>query len=216
MKQKKRNFTAFFICLISFLAILPNILICTLIWLPDYHSHAVTVSGSVVDCVDNADASEISITDKVETTIVSTGLTIIGIAISVWAGLHIIQFLENKKYEKLSDMVNEYAEERRIRNRESFLNLLKNKSDLLNVYLYNECLQIPADEYSSLEYFQMNEIELIFDRAYTLHYARRKWDAAFIRQVKEQIAYMKKLVAKNAKKRRNLFHPVFISSYCRI
>lgn len=104
---------------------------------------------------------------KVESTIVTTGLTMIGLAISVWAGLNIVQVLEKGKVDALGKEVEEYRSERYGLNKNSFLNNILQLEDALNGYLYRMFSQMEdRDENLAALYFECNKIEFMFQNVY--------------------------------------------------
>lgn len=105
--------------------------------------------------------------EKVESTLMTNGLAIIGIAISVWAGLNIVQVLEKGKLEALGKEVALYRKERCELNRRNFINNLLKIDDALNQHLYNVFSEIDdQDDNLAKFYFECNKIELIFQNLY--------------------------------------------------
>ena len=73
---------------------------------------------------------------KAESTLLSSGLSIIGLASSVWIGLNIVQVLEKKELDALGKEVAIYRRERCELNRRNFFNNLLALDDILNRHLY--------------------------------------------------------------------------------
>lgn len=106
----------------------------------------------------------------IDSTLLSTGLSIIGIVISIWAGLHIIQVLGKNKYEILEHEVLQYADERK---NISYYTLLKNINSLndeFNKYLYYKLSSINLENVSSELLFILCQVEIGFQNIYAKHY----------------------------------------------
>ena len=117
--------------------------------------------------VDPSISEVLSIEKKVESTLLTTGLTIIGIAISVWAGLNIVQVLEKGKLEELGKEVELYRKERCELNRRNFFNNLLKLDDTLNKHLYKVFSEMDdEDDNLAKFYFDCNRIELKFQNIY--------------------------------------------------
>ena len=108
---------------------------------------------------ENQTTSMLTPAEKVESTIISNCIAIIGIAVSVWAGLNIIQVLEKGKLDELRKEVSKYAEERKETNRNKFLALLHGSNDLLSNYLYEQFSAVDEDIVTAEQYFSLGEIE---------------------------------------------------------
>lgn len=115
---------------------------------------------------------EISVeSSSIEATLLSTGLSIIGIVIAIWSGLHIIQVLGKNKYEILESEVLQYANERK---RLSYFTLLKNINlldDELNRYLYGRLSNLDLSYINTELLFQLSQIEIEFQIIYSSHYS---------------------------------------------
>lgn len=106
----------------------------------------------------------------VESTLLSTGLATIGMVVSIWTGLNIIQVLEKDKLLELEKEVEAYKRERHILNKRSFLNNILEDQNELNLYIYRklkESSEQEAEEVSSELYFELNQIEKMFREIYT-------------------------------------------------
>lgn len=143
----------------------------------DGNSEEQTVTESEEDSVqsDKEDSSkdvseqENNKTEIVESTLLASGLAIIGIAISVWAGLNIIQVLEKDKLLELEKQVTQYKHERYVTNKTLFLRSVKSDPNELNRYIYaklSACADEDADEVTPEMYFELNQIEEMFHLAY--------------------------------------------------
>ena len=123
---------------------------------------------------------------KAEATLLASGLSIIGIAISVWAGLNIIQILGQDKLKELyEEDVAKYKEERYILNRETFLNDIGKHKDELNKYIHSLFVEVNSSiqdkgEESEL-FFYSKFVEEQFQSIYQQHYQK-------VKLVKEQVA----------------------------
>lgn len=106
---------------------------------------------------------------KVESTLLATGMAIIGVAIAIWAGLNIIQVLEKDKFALLGDEFSKYKNERKILNELRFLDNVSSERNELNKYIYGR-LKVEIEEnevdISPELYFELNRIEDLFQAAY--------------------------------------------------
>lgn len=140
----------------------------------DNNSEAQAVTDSDEDSVqddssEDASGEEKNNTEIVESTLLASGLAIIGIAISVWAGLNIIQVLEKDKLLELEKQVTQYKHERYVTNKTLFLQSVQSDPNELNRYIYAK-LSAHADEdddeVTPEMYFELNQIEEMFQLAY--------------------------------------------------
>lgn len=108
-------------------------------------------------------------TEIVESTLLASGLAIIGIAISIWAGLNIIQVLEKDKLLELEKQVTQYKHERYVTNKTLFLRSVQSEPNELNRYIYAKLSAYADeddDEVTPEMYFELNQIEKMFQLAY--------------------------------------------------
>lgn len=133
-----------------------------------YMNYKICFPDNDVVTETNSVNNEITIEQKAESTLLTTGLAIIGLAISVWAGLNIIQVLEKGKLDTLSKEVKLYRQERCDLNKRNFLNNILELDDTLNRHLYKMFSKIEDDNDSlAAFYFEFNKIELNFQKVYT-------------------------------------------------
>lgn len=180
----------------------------------DNNSEAQTVTDSDEDSVqdDKDDSSEDASEEEknnmeiVESTLLASGLAIIGVAISVWAGLNIIQVLEKDKLLELEKQVAQYKHERYVTNKTLFLRNVKSDPNELNRYIYAK-LSVYADEdddeVTAEMYFELNQIEERFQLAYKeqLLFQRKLENDFYNREIK-RCQKLKKIIkhkVRNAK-----------------
>ena len=105
----------------------------------------------------------LSSVDMLEGTFLSTGLSIIGIAISVWAGLNIIQLLGRNRLNEIVDQYSKLEDERRELYKNQFINELKQQDRASSKYFCvrfrsatNGRDDIPASVYHKLYILESN------------------------------------------------------------
>lgn len=154
------------VLVIAFLIVFSLLLMNYIICFPKNDSASTVINNTQIEStVEQNDGTTVE--QKVESTLLATGLAIIGLAISVWAGLNIIQVLEKGKMATLSKEVELYKKERRELNKRNFLNSILKFEDTLNKHLYKMFLMIEDDEESlATFYFECNKIELKFQNVY--------------------------------------------------
>lgn len=158
--MKKRGSTKFLIVVLAIVIILitaTNTVFTFAICFPNLVD-AVFPSANTPEGI-HATTSMLTAVEKVESTIISNCIAIIGIAVSVWAGLNIIQVLEKGKLDELRKEVSKYAEERKETNRNRFLALLHGSNDLLSNYLYEQFSAVDENIVTAEQYFSLGEIE---------------------------------------------------------
>ena len=132
----------------------------------------------------------LSAAEKVESTILASGIAIIGIAIAVWAGLNIIQVLEKGMVDSLRQEIDKlysqrvnFVRERRVTNKNDFVSYLAQSKDRLNLYLANEFKAISEFEGDAEFYLKLNEIEHYFRTVYQNHEDKIRLDSAQLGQI---------------------------------
>lgn len=119
---------------------------------------------------------------KVESTLLSTGLSIIGIAVSVWAALNIINMLERKEYDSVKVELKELKDEL-TNSTISVKEILTKQNQTDKIKLINEMYDTIQDlstkvlivqirklqEPQDIDYLQLVEIERTFKGVYHLH-----------------------------------------------
>ncbi|MDE7211132.1 MAG: hypothetical protein K2O03_06770 [Lachnospiraceae bacterium] len=135
-----------------------------------------TMAVMIMLCIDSGNNSPQDNNGKMESTLLASGLSIIGIAISVWAGLNIIQVLGKDKINQLYEEVTRSKEERYILNREEFINHIERNRDELNVYLQTmfRKMEVREEDASGISelYFACTVIEDQFQLFYLQHYQK--------------------------------------------
>ncbi len=173
----------------------------------DKEMEAVTVtvenslqSDNELDKTENS-TKEINKTEIVESTLLASGLAIIGIAISIWAGLNIIQVLEKDKLLELEKQVTQYKHERYVTNKTLFLRSVKAEQNELNRYIYAKLSAYTDedDEVTAEMYFELNQIEEMFQLAYKEQLLERRtlgndYFNAAIEKCEKNKKYIKKRV----------------------
>lgn len=158
----------------------------------------------------------LSAAEKVESTILASGIAIIGIAIAVWAGLNIIQVLEKGMFDDLqnkvkadADEINEkineelessskehsrFQKERRSKYRTDFITYLAQSKDRLNLYLANEFKAISEFEGDAELYLELNEIEHYFRTVYQNHADKIRLDETQLKLITENAKEVSKKI----------------------
>lgn len=122
------------------------------------------------DDSENKKSTELTDTEKVESTLLSSGIAIISVAIAVWAGLNIIKALEKNKYKQLHEEIRKIENERKSLGYNTLLNSLSKLDDELNHYLYTVLKEIQFNYIDSEIFSNINVIELKFQELYKKHY----------------------------------------------
>lgn len=114
--------------------------------------------------------------------LLTTGINILTVAISLWAGLHIIQVLERGKFEESKQKLEElnrtiqlYEKERRETAYDSLVRAIESlnndeRKDELNIYLADQIRQLPYEMVNVDFLYELSRIEEWFTRIYQLHY----------------------------------------------
>lgn len=143
-------------------------------------------------------STEMSLVEKVLT----IGLTIIGLAISVWAGLNIVNSIERKELEELRTRTESVKQ--LIYNIDSiesiaynaFLHaLLRVGNDEATAYFYKEFSRGYIN--SKEDFFTLTQIEDLFGQVYSLHNTVNHSDLELIRKAEEAIEYIDSFHTKN-------------------
>ena len=160
----------------------------------DNNSEEQTITDYDEDGVQDDSSEEVSEqennkTEIVESTLLASGLAIIGIAISIWAGLNIIQVLEKDKLLELEKQVTQYKHERYVTNKTLFLRSVQFEPNELNRYIYAKLSAYADeddDEVTPEMYFELNQIEEMFQLAYKeqLLFERKLGNDFYNREVK--------------------------------
>lgn len=128
------------------------------------------------DNSENKKSTELTDTEKVESTLLSSGIAIISVAIAVWAGLNIIKALEKNNFKQLSMDVKKNNDERKRLAIDTLLNNIEGLDDELNRYLYKSLSEIEFNyQIIDAEFFsQINTVETWFQGLYKKHYQNGK------------------------------------------
>lgn len=172
-----------------------------------YMNYKICFPNNDVATETNSAQNEITIEQKAESTLLSTGLAIIGLAISVWAGLNIIQVLEKGKLDTLSKEVNLYRQERCDLNKRNFLNNILELNDTLNRHLYKMFSKIEDDNDSlAALYFECNKIELNFQKVYAKqNHIQRNIPVQYYKDTIEEIDRWLKEIINSEYKNKDVF-----------
>lgn len=118
-----------------------------------------------------ANTATMTQSEKVESTLLASGVSIIGIAIAVWAGLNIIKALEKNQYKKLKEEMHKIEDERKNFSLATLKNSVSNLNDELNKFLFKKLMDLNNIEYSDVETIsKINIIELRFQELFNKHY----------------------------------------------
>ncbi len=140
-------------------------------------------------------------TQSLEASLLSTGLSIIGIAVAVWAGLNIVNAIERKDLEELQNKSDHLKQQiaDTISNMESiaydgFLQALLRVgsaetgtpgTDEANVYFYREFSKHTIN--TNEDYFTLTRIENLFGQVYSLHNTEDHLDLELIEKAEEAL-----------------------------
>lgn len=114
----------------------------------------------------NKGPGKISKAEKIEASFISTGLTIIGLALSVWGGLNVVNVLDKREVEKRFKELEEEIKkqqlqrllEQNINDKNEFINcLILSEKNVFTQYLINEISRI--EEKEDISYLQLIQIE---------------------------------------------------------
>lgn len=132
-----------------------------------------------------------------EAALLSSGISIIGIAISVWAALNITNALERKEYEEIRDrsddahkLISELEENIDFIAYDTFLQaLLTTDKDEASVYFYEEFSANKVGRHEN--FFTLAKIEYLFRQVYEMHNSVQHFDEELIEKANEAIGYIK-------------------------
>lgn len=126
---------------------------------------------------------DISSEVRYESAIISNGLVLIGIIVTVWTGLNIVQILEKRQVSTLEEEIKQLKEERKEINRNILYQNLRETNDIMNLSL----LQILRENEGNIEerlYYDFTIIEQYFRKLYSIHYSNLP-----VQEVEEAINY---------------------------
>ena len=166
-----------------------------------------------------------------ESSLLASGIAIIGIAVAVWAGLNIANAIERKEYESLKEDVNTtknilnnyqtriFKLSSKVSNIDSSINVIESKQSradkakLLNE-LFNTVDDVStqvlietiekAGESLSIDYLPLIELERIFNNVRLLHTSDYKYDSALIRDADKGIKLTQEML--NIYKGNSIYH----------
>lgn len=136
-----------------------------------------------------------TITMSTEENVIDIGLVIIGLAISIWSGLNIVNSIERKELEELrarTDSVKKLINN--LDNIESiaydtFLQaLLRMGNDEATAYFYIEFSKHEIN--SNVDFYTLTKIEDLFEQVYNLHNTVTHLDAELIQKAEEALEYI--------------------------
>ncbi len=130
---------------------------------------------------------------RVESGIVATGMTVIGIAIAVWAGLNIVNAIERKEFQDLNERLSEQTKlefnELNIESfRESFLiELFKTQSDPFSLYFYREFSKYRINSIEKIPYDKLLQIEQKYSQVYFMHTSKKETNKILLQYANDGI-----------------------------
>lgn len=137
----------------------------------------------VITTISLINRSDISTEVRYESAIMSNGLVLIGIIVTVWTGLNIVQILEKRQVSTLEEEIKQLKEERKEINRNILYQNLRETNDIMNLSL----LQILRENEGNIEerlYYDFTIIEQYFRKLYSIHYSNLP-----VQEVEEAINY---------------------------
>ena len=109
--------------------------------------------------------------EKIESTMLSSGIAIIGVAVAVWAGLNILKALEKNQYKQLEEEIHNIEEERKTFSHHMILDSISKLDDELNQYLFMQLKDLTIEYIDAKTFSKLNSIESRFQELYRKHYA---------------------------------------------
>lgn len=132
-----------------------------------------------------------------EEQLLSVGLSIVGLAIAVWAGLNLLNSIERKDLEELrsrTDSIKQLVynmDNIEHLGYDAFLQaLLRKGGDELTAYFYRQFSRYSMN--AKEDFFILTRIEDLFGQVYDLHNSIKHHDAELIGKAEEAISYIKK------------------------
>ena len=132
---------------------------------------------------------------SIDEQLLSTGLSIIGLAIAVWAGLNIVNSIERKDLEELrsrTDSIKQLVynmDNIEHLGYDAFLQaLLRKGRDELTAYFYRQFSRYGMN--AKEDFFILTRIEDLFGQVYDLHNSIKHHDAELIGKAEEAISYI--------------------------
>lgn len=192
-REKKSNVSIFemLFITISITVILVINVFCTLsICKPDIINKVISTSSTTEDNTHTAEENiqaTMSDTEKVQSALLTNGISIIGMAVAVWAGLSIFNAIEKEKvdylyreFEKIAPdaekIIDSYTSQLEA-NYNAFLFTISETNDIMCEYLHNQIKTLKGRIYYSNDLPALNsilsfcnQIEKMFRRVYSKHY----------------------------------------------
>jgi len=137
----------------------------------------------VITTISLINRSDISTEVRYESAIMSNGLVLIGIIVTVWTGLNIVQILEKRQVSTLEEEIKQLKEERKKINRNILYQYLRETNDIMN----NTLIQILRENEGKTEeglYYDLTVLEQYFRKLYNIHYSILP-----VQEVEEAIKY---------------------------
>lgn len=132
---------------------------------------------------------------KYDGVIISSGITLIGVIVTVWTGLNIVQVLEKRELKMIEEEIGAVSKERLEIYKSLLYQNLRTTDDFMNQYLI-ELLQLNEDRLNAELCYDLNILELYFMKLYKAHY-----DNQDIPEKEEVIEYSEHLVVKYCKEK---------------
>lgn len=191
-RYRFRNSVQFLICII-FIAIVIILLSNFFVTLHVIQKSDISLSGSPSYISDieadkegesyngiyYSEYSYLSSDSILQSTIISTGLSVIGIAISVFVGLSIIQVIEKGQLEEFSKKYDSYEQEQKRTNKDKFFSELNKEDREDTKYFYELFLERveKKDDIPSNLYYEMTCIEESYNKLYHKQFSyKNKFD----------------------------------------
>ena len=132
---------------------------------------------------------------KYDGVIISSGITLIGVIVTVWTGLNIVQVLEKRELKMIEEEIGAVSKERLEIYKSLLYQNLRATDDFMNQYLI-ELLQLNEDRLNVELCYDLNMLELFFMKLYKAHYENQ-----VIPEKGEVIEYSEHLAVKYCKEK---------------
>lgn len=155
--------------------------------------------------------------NHVESGIIATGMTVIGIAIAVWAGLNIVNAIERKEFKDLNERL---AEQTKIELdellsdtfKESFLiELFNSQEDPFSFYFYSEFLNHRINNIDGIPYDKLLQIEQKYSQVYSMHTSSKGINDILLKYANDGIRIIENIKGNSVRINNNLFDKYLMS-----
>lgn len=104
-----------------------------------------------------------------QSNLLNVGLSIIGIAITIWAGLNIIQVIEKSEVAKIANQVRQFETERKAIYKKQFLGELKSQNRVILQYFYVRFVRLDeiSDDIPASIYYRLLRLEMAYKNIYS-------------------------------------------------